>query len=90
MTKGNEGEPLLIPANPYGGHLAGRRWFAERYEIELMSLRGESVMQLETIVRRIGERPGVPSSDQQAHDQAARDALVSRAREMGLGPHKRP
>jgi len=87
---GKEGDKSLnIPDKPYDGHPAGRRWFVERYEKDRQALEGHGVNQLRTIVERAKERTGPTTSDQQAHDQAAQDALVSRAREMGLDPSKK-
>lgn len=89
MTKRNEGEPLSIPEKPYGGHLAGRRWFVEHYEIQRSIMGGYSVAQLRTIVGRIEERSGPTTSNQEAKDQAAKNALISRSRELGINPFKK-
>lgn len=89
MAERDESKSPTIPPNPYGGHLAGRRWFTERYQTERSALEGHSVNQLRTIVERSEKRTGPTTSDQKAHDQAARDALTSRAKEMGLDPNKR-
>ncbi len=78
MSKSHENTPQSIPPHPYDGHPAGSRWFVEQYQTQRAALEGLSISQLETIVGRIGEVP--QTSDQQAHDQAAVDALASRSK----------